>query len=100
MRNRLFIIVTLLAAVLSFASCDNSSLPRASQAEMEQFKAAGDKVFADVWGDPGNVLHSLMVLKDGKVVYEHWDIGYSPEQLHVMWSVSKFVFCKNSKKRA
>ena len=89
MKNRLFIIVTLLAAMLCFASCDNTSLPRASKAEMEQFKAAGDKVFADVWGDPGNVLHSLMVLKDGKVVYEHWDVGYSPEQLHVMWSVSK-----------
>ena len=89
MRTRLFFIVTLLAAALCLASCNNSSLPRASQAEMESFKAAGDKIFADVWGDPGNVLHSLMILKDGKVVYEHWDVGYSPEQLHVMWSVSK-----------
>lgn len=88
--NRLltFIITILFALTLNIA-CDNKSLPRASQSEMEQFKAAGDKVFADVWGDPGNVLHSLMVVKNGKVVYEHWDTGYSPDQLHVMWSAGK-----------
>ena len=89
MRNRLLSLLISLTALLCAVACNDSSLPRASQAEMETFKAAGDKIFADVWGDPGNVLHSLMILKDGKVVYEHWDVGYSPEQLHVMWSVSK-----------
>ena len=34
-------------------------------------------------------LHSLMIVKDGKVVYERWFGANAPETNHVMWSVSK-----------
>lgn len=88
MKARLTLLAVIMALTLS-VSCNNDSLPRATQSQMQQFKAAGDKIFDDVWGDPGNVLHSLMVVKDGKVVYEKWDVGYSPDQLHTMWSVGK-----------
>ena len=79
----------LFLSALWLISCNSSSLPRADVAESERFKTAGDQVFADVYRGPGNELHSLMVIDEGKVVYEKWNIGYSPEQLQVMWSVSK-----------
>lgn len=89
MKIHIFSSLISLLAILVATSCSESSLPRADKATMDKFQAAGDKIFADVWGDPGNVLHSLMILDEGEVVYENWSVGYSPEQLHVMWSVSK-----------
>ena len=34
-------------------------------------------------------LHSIMILKNGKVVYEKWFNDYTPEKPHAMFSVSK-----------
>lgn len=34
-------------------------------------------------------LHSVMVVKNGEVVYENWYNGYTPERGHMMFSVSK-----------
>ena len=34
-------------------------------------------------------LHSIMILKHGKVVYENWYNGYTAERPHMMFSVSK-----------
>lgn len=81
--------ISLFVMALGLAACQNTSLPRAEASESERFKVAGDQVFEDVYEGPGNVLHSLMILDEGKVVYEKWNIGYSPDQLQVMWSISK-----------
>ncbi len=48
-----------------------------------------DSVFTGVALRATDELHSLMVVKDGKVIYERWDTGHSPEELHVCWSASK-----------
>lgn len=77
----------MLACVLS--SCGTKSLPRADKETFARFQAAGDKVFEDTWREACNELHSLMVLKDGKVVYEEYAPAHSAEELHIMWSVSK-----------
>ena len=87
MKN-LILPAVLFMAILSAASC-GGSLPRADKSTMERYEKACDKVFDDVWRGPGNVLHSLMVVDEGKVVYERWNVGFSPDQLQVMWSVSK-----------
>lgn len=81
----------LLGAVIAVASCapkqqDTTSLQRGeSPIPVEEF----DKVFDDVLANEGDSLHSLMVVKDGKVIYEKWTKGHGPEETHVMNSVSK-----------
>ncbi len=65
------------------------NLPRADKDAMESFKPYGDRVFSDVWGRACNELHSLMVVKDGKVLYERWSTGHEADELHIMWSASK-----------
>lgn len=84
-------LIFLFSLTILLTSCSNAdkSLPRAAKAEIERFQTAGDKVFTDVLTGPDNVVNSLMVIDEGKVVYEKYDIGYSPDQLQVMWSVSK-----------
>lgn len=83
-------IVSTVAAAMLLCGCgakDNGgALPRAaSPVDTAEF----DKVFDDVLAVPGDSLHSLMVIKDGKVIYEKWAEGHGPEELHVMNSVSK-----------
>lgn len=34
-------------------------------------------------------IHSMMILKDGKKIYEKYDTGHRPDERHVMWSASK-----------
>ena len=34
-------------------------------------------------------VHSLMILREGKVAYETWAAPYAPEYPHMMYSVSK-----------
>ena len=80
-----------LAALAAIASCctpeKETSLPRnfESGIKTERF----DSVFVGVDSRPCDELHSLMVVKDGKVIYERWDTGHGPDELHVCWSVSK-----------
>ena len=66
-----------------------SHLPRASAEDMATFDILGDLVFQDVWTEACYELHSLMVVRDGEVLYERWANGHSPEELHILWSVSK-----------
>lgn len=76
----------LLSALILLPSCrDGSRLPRG------EFKAADafDRVFTDVWGVGTDELHSMMVIKDGKVIYERYSTGHTPEELHILWSASK-----------
>jgi CubicO group peptidase (beta-lactamase class C family) len=47
------------------------------------------EAFLDAAANRGIDLHSLMILRDGKVCAEGWWAPYSPELLHPMYSASK-----------
>lgn len=79
-------IVTVALSVTILASC-SSNLPRSDK--YASLAAEFDRVFPVVWGDGTNELHTLMVLKDGKVIYERSAPGHSSDDLHVMWSATK-----------
>lgn len=86
-RTVLFSLLT--GVCLAVSCCGRGSLPRASEEVRVRFTESCDLVFDDVWGVPCDELHSLMVLKDGKVVYERWSTGHTPDELHILWSASK-----------
>lgn len=91
---RKFLLLLPVAAIL-LAACtaapSDGSLPRGkSPVDTAEF----DKVFDDVTAVPGDSLHSLMVIQDGKVIYERYAPGHGPDEAHVMNSVSKsFLSC-------
>ncbi|GHT25953.1 hypothetical protein FACS18942_02310 [Planctomycetales bacterium] len=62
-------------------------LPRASLAE--QLPAAATEAFLGEFKTKKIDLHSVMILKNGKVVFEKWFNDNAPDKNHVMWSVSK-----------
>ena len=84
-----YIAVALLVSASLMTSCCTKSLQRADKSTFTLFDKAGDKVFEDTWREACNELHGLMILKDGKVVYEEYAPSHTPDQLHIMWSVSK-----------
>lgn len=87
------IFAALAAAALAMAACCNDAtkstkLERASEGCLNE--DVYDNMYLDILKAGGvNELHSLMVLKDGKVVYENYDYGHNADCLHVMWSASK-----------
>jgi CubicO group peptidase (beta-lactamase class C family) len=64
------------------------ALPR-STPHAEKVDPAGIKAYFEAVKQSGQELHSLMVLRHGKVVAERWFDGHSPAIPHVMHSVSK-----------
>jgi len=74
----------------SNVSYDANSLPR--QLDNGKIKAAADNLFAAADTMENVTLQSVMILKGGKVVYQRWGNGGSPQVPHVMHSVSK-SFC-------
>ena len=69
-------------------SCSND-LPRATSDELPCDVSKFDQVFYDVWGMATNTLDGLMVVQDGKVIYEKYESGHGSDNLHALWSVSK-----------
>jgi CubicO group peptidase (beta-lactamase class C family) len=63
------------------------SLPRA--ALEERFPSAPTEAFLNAVQEKKMDLHSMMILKNGKVVCERWFGNDAPSKNHVMWSVSK-----------
>jgi CubicO group peptidase (beta-lactamase class C family) len=63
------------------------SLPRAGVAE--RLHTAAAEAFLNSFVEKKIDLHSVMVLKNGKVVFERWFGKNAPDVNHVMWSVSK-----------
>lgn len=84
-------IILFCIAALTLAGCksqiSDTPLPRNHESGIrtEQF----DSVFTGVALRATDELHSLMVAKDGAVIYERWDTGHSPDELHACWSASK-----------
>ena len=60
-----------------------------SETVTEAQKAEFHKMFPLVWGHGTDELHALMVLKDGKVIYEETDPAHTIDEKHVLWSASK-----------
>lgn len=78
--------ISIVILSLFVVSCGrDGSLPRDHVRDTAQY----DSVFFDVARTACNELHALMVVKDGKVIYENWNPSYGPDHLHVMWSASK-----------
>lgn len=86
------LVSSLLILSLFLASCafnQQDKLPRANESELNYDFDKFDQVFSDVWSNACNELHSMMVIKDGKVIYEKYATGHTPEELHILWSASK-----------
>ena len=65
------------------------SLPRSTPAS-QGLAAAGVEAFLDaVDASPGVELHGLVVLRHGHVVAEGWWHPYSPDRVHLLYSLSK-----------
>jgi len=83
----------LLLSICMLSSCKDgvkdSPLVYADPSEVKIDSAACDKFFRDVYGSGANQVHSLIITKNGKVIYEHYNPGYEPDQLHVLWSATK-----------
>ena len=94
--THLFLLLALLPLVACSApasSAEESSnqliykaLPRALDT---QNAIAFDSVFYKINAIPGCDLHSLMVIKDGKIIYERYGMGHTATELHTMWSATK-----------
>ena len=84
-----------LAAATLVACSGPASLPRAEASAdllkgIRTFKdSASVKMLAPVTFEKGNNLHSIMVVKDGAVVYEEYFGDWSADKPHIMFSVSK-----------
>lgn len=74
---------------LLICGCTSNTLPRASKSELPCDVTKFDQVFNDVFGSSTDLVHAMMVVKDGKVIYEKYDTGHDEDELHIMWSVSK-----------
>lgn len=90
----IFVIASVLLACCSHpvskqaaeSQAQSGSLPRAIDSAYCQ---AFDSVFYAVNATPGGDLHSLMVIQDGKVIYERYGVGHTADELHIMWSATK-----------
>jgi CubicO group peptidase (beta-lactamase class C family) len=70
-------------------SMPSTDLPH-STPSAEGVDAAGIEAFLDEIDDlPQISLHSVMVLRHGKVIAEGWWKPYSPERVHLLYSLSK-----------
>ena len=79
-------IVCLVQCAPAVDMTDEGALPRA-KATTELDKAFGEYLAAVEAA--GQDLHSIMIVKDGKVVKEHWMGEGAPDKLHILNSVSK-----------
>lgn len=67
----------------------NRPLPR-SHPSAHQVDAAGVSAFVDALESADEVeLHSLMLLRGGAVIAEGWWAPYSPDRVHLLYSLSK-----------
>jgi CubicO group peptidase (beta-lactamase class C family) len=89
MKRIMIISAAVLCCIGLFWSCSNqssASLPRGkSSAELD----TAFSHYLDTVAATGLDIHSIMIVKDGKVVEEKWMSEGAPDKPHVMWSVSK-----------
>ena len=73
------------------ASADHSSVGRLERASPESQGVDSGKMleFVNQLDEVVEEIHSLMVLRNGKVITEAWWDPLSPDQSHILWSLSK-----------
>lgn len=79
----------LLAICLATPATQAANLPRAAEPEAEGVSSEGLSSFLDGFNGTKHELHSMMLLRHGKVVAEGWWKPYAPELTHSMYSTSK-----------
>lgn len=80
--------LTILSGCSSGGQAGQASLPRGEATEEQT--ASFDRMFNDIAHcGATSELHDLIVVKDGKVIYERYDPAHTPENKHVLWSASK-----------
>jgi len=84
-------ITAIALAALLIASCapKDSRLPREKESNITANTEMFDQVFVEVYKHLTEELHSLMIIKDGKVIYERYALGHDAEEHHVLWSATK-----------
>ena len=75
------------AVACNQANVTGDSLERAEPSA--ELVAAMDRYLAALDTAQGVTMHSIMVMQHGKVLAERWLNGWTPDSLHVMYSVSK-----------
>ena len=69
------------------ANGTGDSLERAEPSA--ELAAAMERYYAAIDTAQGVEMHSIMVMQHGKVLAERWFNGWTPDSLHIMYSVSK-----------
>ncbi|MDR0749483.1 MAG: ChbG/HpnK family deacetylase [Tannerellaceae bacterium] len=64
------------------------ALPRSAPAA-EKVNGKGLSAYLEAVKKSGQEIHSLMIVRNGKVVAEHWFAGHAADKPHAMFSVSK-----------
>lgn len=89
--HRMFVGVALVVSsmwTMQSAFALSTALPRATP-EAEGVSSEGIAAFLDSFNGTTHELHSIMLLRHGKVVAEGWWKPYAPELTHSMYSSSK-----------
>lgn len=88
--NRILLLISGLALSISAnaQTCWNDGLQRSTPEEQGVKSEAIANVFKAL-DEGGYNVHSLMILRHGKVIAEHWWYPYAPEYQHAMYSATK-----------
>lgn len=81
-------LVFTLTLLLLYVVCWAQSIPR-STPEAEGVSSAAIQKFIESYKKEKHELHSVMIIRHGKVISESWWSPYAPELKHSMYSVSK-----------
>jgi CubicO group peptidase (beta-lactamase class C family) len=79
--------IVLISAISCNQVTESNSLERAEPSA--ELSAAMDRYYAALDTTKDVTMHSIMVMQHGKVLAERWLNGWTPDSLHVMYSVSK-----------
>jgi len=82
-------IVFLVGIIMIAAGCCHSSDTPIPASDLEFDASSAEKVFTEVRLCGTSELHSMVIIKDGKLVYEQYAPGQEPDYYHILWSASK-----------
>ena len=88
MKQILRALIFLVAIFGSVRGNSSSDLPR-STPEAEGIDSAGVLALVDALGTNIKEVHSLMLVRHGRVVAEGWWAPYAPQDVHIMYSATK-----------
>lgn len=82
-------ITLLLAGLFFLAGCCNNADTLLPASDEKIDPAGPEKVFELVRLNGCSELHSMVIVKDGKLLYEQYAPGQEPDYYHILWSASK-----------